>query len=548
MKNINKIEEIHKLTKNLRVLYVEDDEQVREKFATVLRNMFDNVSSCSNGKEAITKYTEDLNNNIIYDIVITDMYMPVINGIELSKLILEKNNEQKILAISAYNDSDILESIIDTGISNYIQKPVKTERLLEVLHKIALVIEKEKQQNKQIVLQDICFKNCDFVTGFKNMTTLNQDLKTVQNKNFIIIYIKNFHVLQTLSGVEKSNSYMSEFECKLRFATNNSVHVYKKSLNKFIYLIDKKSNFEESVASLQEVLQNCRFNIVLAGSKKSHTPIETAEMALKFALSNGLKYKIYSRDIDLTNEYKNNERFSFIIDNAIEQENVFPVFQPICDKNKQILKYEVLMRIANNEKGQERIYYPAEFMKISMEENKFHDLSLIIIEKAFQTLQKSSKNFTINISYDDIKNDILLCEIEKQIVKYGNIGNRIILELLETSEIEDYELFKNFIKRFKHHGVKIAIDDFGSGYSNLNHIVNFHSDYIKIDGALIRNIQNDSTALTLVKSIVTFAKELGIKTIAEFVESETIFEILKEIEIDEFQGYYLSKPLKEIAE
>ena len=94
--------------------------------------------------------------------------------------------------------------------------------------------------------------------------------------------------------------------------------------------------------------------------------------------------------------------------------------------------------------------------------------------------------------------------------------------------------------------ISIALDDFGSGYSNLNHIISFHCDYVKLDGALIKNIKEDSKSLAIVRSVVSFTKELGIKVIAEYVANKEIFEITKKLGIDEFQGFYLSKPLRNI--
>jgi EAL domain-containing protein (putative c-di-GMP-specific phosphodiesterase class I) len=91
-------------------------------------------------------------------------------------------------------------------------------------------------------------------------------------------------------------------------------------------------------------------------------------------------------------------------------------------------------------------------------------------------------------------------------------------------------------------GVLIAIDDFGSGYANYAHILELKPDYIKIDGSLIQNILSDNDSKILVQSIVRFAHELNITTVAEYVENKEIFELLKEYGVDEFQGYYFGRP------
>ncbi len=535
---MEKLINILKYTKELRVLYVEDESSVREKFVMMLENLFDSVEPCESAHSAVKLYKKSFDESSPYDIVITDMYMPDINGLELSRTILDLNPDQKILAISAYNDSEVLESLIDLGVSNYIQKPVKRDRLIDIIYKIALDISKNRKRLE--------LKNFDFTTGIKNGYSLHNDIKKLPQKNIILIKLKNLSTIQTIYGIEEADNFINKFISKFKKHFNRDKDLYRLSSKKFAYLIDKEFDLNEAIKTMQRYSKHCKFDIAI-GASKDESLIATADMALDFALKHGLEYKIYSKEIDLTDEYKNHILFKSILSNAIEQDTVFPVFHPIYDKEKNIIKYEVLMRISDNKDGKEQIYYPGQFMQISIDSNRFNELSSITIRKAFKHLSRSEKPFSINISYEDIRNEILINEIEKQILKYDN-GQRLIFEILETRNIEDYGLIENFISRFKKYGVKIALDDFGAGYSNLNHIINFHSDYVKLDGALIKNIQHDTKSLAIVKAIVSFTKELGIKTIAEYVSSKEIFEIVKDIDVDEFQGFYLSEPLRQIAE
>ncbi len=99
-----------------------------------------------------------------------------------------------------------------------------------------------------------------------------------------------------------------------------------------------------------------------------------------------------------------------------------------------------------------------------------------------------------------------------------------------------------FIDDVKKLGVKIAIDDFGAGYSNFERLVNYQPDILKIDGCLIRDIETNSYSLSVVKTIVAFAKEQNIQIVAEFVENENIFDILNNLGIEYSQGYHFGKP------
>ena len=98
------------------------------------------------------------------------------------------------------------------------------------------------------------------------------------------------------------------------------------------------------------------------------------------------------------------------------------------------------------------------------------------------------------------------------------------------------------MKQLKQYGCQLAIDDFGSGFANFEYLLRFNPDVIKIDGSLIKNIQQDKDARLIVKTVVNFAKEAGIKTVAEFVDSQAADTIVTELGVDFGQGYFYSQP------
>ena len=124
--------------------------------------------------------------------------------------------------------------------------------------------------------------------------------------------------------------------------------------------------------------------------------------------------------------------------------------------------------------------------------------------------------------------------------------NKIIFEILESEGIENYEEVSSFIDEMKSLGCKIAIDDFGSGYSNFEHLLKLNINYIKIDGSLIKNIDTDKYAQIVIETIVDFASKLNITTIAEYVHNESVHEKVKKLNIHRSQGFYLAEPQEEI--
>ena len=162
----------------------------------------------------------------------------------------------------------------------------------------------------------------------------------------------------------------------------------------------------------------------------------------------------------------------------------------------------------------------------------------MMIKKVVADVKKYKFNVSINLSFEDIENEKIkryLSQLNESILRY------ITFEILESESVKSYDKVNGFISFVKEKGAKIAIDDFGSGYSNFIQILKLHSDYIKIDGSLVERVKEDKYK-DIIKFIVEFSQKFNIKTVAEFVENEEIFEILKNLGVEDFQGYYFCKP------
>jgi len=123
-----------------------------------------------------------------------------------------------------------------------------------------------------------------------------------------------------------------------------------------------------------------------------------------------------------------------------------------------------------------------------------------------------------------------------------------VFELVESEELENSEQVYHFFKLIKEEGSKIAIDDFGSGYSNFKAVLDIRADFLKIDGTLIKEIDADEKVFQVVKNIIIFAKDSGMRTVAEYVCSKEIHDRLMMLEVDYMQGFYLAKPSEKLVE
>ncbi len=267
--------------------------------------------------------------------------------------------------------------------------------------------------------------------------------------------------------------------------------------------------------------------------------IELALIACKEARTKRLPYVIYDTGGGKEQTDYQTRAISQAIKEALNNNSVVPFFQPIMNLHTQkIQKFETLMRI----QGMDGTFYqPSEFLDVAKYSKLYSKLSMSLVQNAFETFQTSYNCFSINLSYLDIINPTVTTFIVDKLKEFS-IGPGIIFEILESDSIDNYEALVSFISQVKHYGAKIAIDDFGAGYSNFERLTKLDIDFIKIDGSLIKNIDNNEEARIIVETIVTFAKKLSISTIAEYVHSRQILECVKEIGIDFAQGFYIGKP------
>ena len=236
-----------------------------------------------------------------------------------------------------------------------------------------------------------------------------------------------------------------------------------------------------------------------------------------------------------------------VINFALSHNMVIPYFQGVYDnKEGKINHYESLMRLMD-ENG--KIYYPASFLDVARTFGLLYDsLSFSMIKKVFEIFSGfSDKSVSVNLGIRDIKNEELTGYIYSFLATAKH-PEHFIFEILENEDVDDYDMVVRFIDNIHKLGGLISIDDFGSGYSNLQHIVNIHFDYVKIDGSIIKNCCENDDSENLV-ALISGWKRLSVrnvKIVAEYVESEEIQKKLTQYDIDFSQGFLFSKPAPEL--
>lgn len=396
----------------------------------------------------------------------------------------------------------------------------------------------------------------DHLCLLPNLYKLRNDLESNKNFTLIVLNIDNFKILNDFYGFLVGDYILESVANSLKSFFKDTP-VYRIASDEFAVLLDKKLSYyelKEYLYSISEKISHFEFRysntdifvdstLSSSASRTNENIFSKVNMALKYAKEEGLKFWIYEDSMSLSDEYEKNLKFSSMIRKALNNSKLIPYFQPIIDNTtNKIVKFEALSRL-EDEKG--RVYHPDSFIPASKKIKIYDKVTKEIINKSFEVFKDNNLEFSINLSFEDIVNqEIYQFIIHK--LKDSEIGSRLTFELLESERVKDFKKVVDFFKEIRRYGVKVAIDDFGSGFSNFSYMTKLSPDYIKIDGSLIKDLDTDKNAQVVVETIVSFAKKLGIKTIAEYVHTSTVLSAVKSMGIDYSQGFYIDKPKPQI--
>jgi len=654
---MDNIDKIIKYSHGIKLLYVEDNKEARESTQMILEEFFDDIVFGVDGEDGFNKFnTHDI------DLIITDINMPKLNGLDMIAKIRKESKDIPILVLSAYNESGFFMDSIKLGVEGYLLKPIDINQFMNVLERVIEKLELKNEIDKNIHFlkeyQDmtnessivsktdlkgiITFVNEQFcnISGyskeelvgknhnivrhpdmaqeaFRNMwdtiknkkqtwngivknlgksgktyyvnatvkpildingeiieyIALRNDITNIMNpkkqlndaikniKDPLVIYMKleDFDMLEEFYDntmveqiEDKITKYLEQYVLRHyqseriyqlgngEYAMINEKDIWMQDEDKFINdLKIFQDSIKDSVVDIGDIMYNMSIMISIAYDKKQ--VLESAKLGIRELLNTKQNFIISNNFAQRERDKaKRNMETISLIKTAIKNSKIVSYFQPIVDnKTKEIAKYESLVRLINEE-GE--VLSPFFFLDISKRGKYYSQITHIVLDKSFDALKNTDKDISINLSALDIEMKTTRDKLFGLLDKNKQYASRIVIELLEDENVKDIKLIWSFITTIKKLGVKIAIDDFGAGYSNFERLLDYQPDILKIDGCLIRDIETNSYSHSVVKTIVSFAKEQNIQIVAEYVENEKIFNILKDIGVDYSQGYYFGKP------
>lgn len=436
---------------------------------------------------------------------------------------------------------------VETTIAPLLNAQNEIVEYISIKNNVTDLITSKQALQKQLVT--------DSLTKLPNRLSIQKDIAALENFTLMIIDIDRFKEINFLFGHNFGDAVLINMAQTIsQISSEMGMNVYRISADEFVLL--KEGDAREQMQHLSEQLryyiesepfeyEDISFDIdftsgIVLSDSKMLNPIEYAEAALRVAKVKHKNIYVCTFESDIQNEFKKNFEWTKKVKEALKDDRITVYYQPIYDiENNQIAKYECLVRLIDEDGQAITPYY---FLESAKRSKLYREITKTVITKACETFATRSETVSINFSIEDLMDkETLDFLIEK--VKRNHLEKRIYVEVLESEGVENFELIRDTFKYLKSYGISIAIDDFGSGYSNFSYLINLDIYLLKIDGSLIKDIAHNNGSYALVELVTMFAHKLGIKCVGEFVSDKKIYETAQKIGIDYAQGYYLSQPL-----
>ncbi|MDN5086319.1 EAL domain-containing protein [Aliarcobacter butzleri] len=395
----------------------------------------------------------------------------------------------------------------------------------------------------------------DSLTNIGNRYKLIEDVSKSVNPCISILDIVSFSDVNDFFGYKTGDNVLKIVARKIEelLIDKENYKVYRdhsdtfcivaqnEDRDKFIKNIDEIS---KTIGKVPIVIKSRELYVQLSyvfSFESKENLLETANIIKRYSHANK-NIIIYDKALELEKDYEKNIFWTLKIKKALDEDKIVPYFQPIYNlKTNKIEKYEALVRLIDGN----NVISPYYFLDISKKSKQYLQLTKTMIQKTFDYFKDKDFEFSINLTFEDIKSEYISSFIIELLKEY-KIGHRVVFEIVESEEIDNFRKINEFFVTIREYGCKIAIDDFGSGYSNFEYLAKLNVDYIKIDGSLIKDILINKSSQNIVSMLVNFAKGQKVKTIAEFVSNKDILNKVRELGIDYVQGYYIKEPIASI--
>ena len=412
------------------------------------------------------------------------------------------------------------------------------------------------------------FSEKDVLTGGYNrwgfIRTTERLLNEVPDRTkYAVLFfnVKNFKAVNELFGVESGDVVLQNIFRTLTHSKLSPVITARVESDHFVCLVENKNlDFEEltSVCDNKFVKDGKRMNLIIRCGifyveeklMKILGMIDRAKLAKRYITDEYVQpYMVYDHSMQVA--YIDKAKLAGELQEGIAKEQFKVYYQPVIDtKTGKIASAEALIRWIHPDKG---FISPALFIPALEENGHISELDFYVLKKVWQFINDRCENnkfvvpISVNLSWMDFYDEIMMEKILKEMDCFRENGREHMarFEITETSYAAIRENRSGILESLRIKNAKILLDDFGSGFSSFGMLQDYDFDILKIDMSFIRKIGENPKTKSIVHSIIGMAHEIGIKTVAEGVETEEQVSFLRQSGCDYIQGYYYSKPLPE---
>lgn len=373
--------------------------------------------------------------------------------------------------------------------------------------------------------------------------------------------VKNFKAVNELFGVESGDVVLQNIFRTLTHSKLSPVITARVESDHFVCLVENKNlDFEELTSvcdnkfvkdgKCMNLIIRCGIFYVEEKPMKISGVIDRAKLAKRYITDEYVQpYMVYDHSMQVA--YIDKAKLAGELQEGIAKEQFKVYYQPVIDtKTGKIASAEALIRWIHPDKG---FISPALFIPALEENGHISELDFYVLKKVWQFINDRCENnkfvvpISVNLSWMDFYDEIMMEKILKEMDRFRENGREHMarFEITETSYAAIRENRSGILESLRIKNAKILLDDFGSGFSSFGMLQDYDFDILKIDMSFIRKIGENPKTKSIVHSIIGMAHEIGIKTVAEGVETEEQVSFLRQSGCDYIQGYYYSKPLPE---
>ena len=373
--------------------------------------------------------------------------------------------------------------------------------------------------------------------------------------------VKNFKAVNELFGVESGDVVLQNIFRTLTYSKLSPVITSRVESDHFVCLVENKNlDFEELTSvcdnkfvkdgKCMNLIIRCGIFYVEEKPMKISGMIDRAKLAKRYITDEYVQpYMVYDHSMQVA--YIDKAKLAGELQEGIAKEQFKVYYQPVIDtKTEKIASAEALIRWIHPDKG---FISPALFIPALEENGHISELDFYALKNVWQFINDRCENnkfvvpISVNLSWMDFYDEIMMEKILKEMDRFRENGREHMarFEITETSYAAIRENRSGILESLRIKNAKILLDDFGSGFSSFGMLQDYDFDILKIDMSFIRKIGENPKTKSIVHSIIGMAHEIGIKTVAEGVETEEQVSFLRQSGCDYIQGYYYSKPLPE---